>query len=117
MQLMKIIMLAIPAIAARVTKRAASPSVAEYVSSNCSGSASFYHTEPYLGDVDLDNSSHSVYLTGTWKLFDEKDAGNCNGIAIATVSYPSGACISLSAELGHENLPIRCVRNCQDIGC
>ncbi|KAI1326450.1 hypothetical protein F5Y16DRAFT_228855 [Xylariaceae sp. FL0255] len=113
MHFISMIMLDVPAMTATVTERATRPKANEYKSGDCSGAINYSHNSFFLKDVTMDDSSHSVYLTSTWQLVDGKtgSGGSFSGLDLVTVSYPRGACISLSAESWHDNRLVHCVRN------
>ncbi|KAK5635627.1 hypothetical protein RRF57_011339 [Xylaria bambusicola] len=98
---------------AATTARATRPKANEYKSEDCSGSVNYGHNSFLLHDVTMDDTTHSVYLTGNWELWSGKtgNGGSCTGTKSLDVSYPSGACISTSAKSWHANLPVKCVRN------
>ncbi|KAI0968950.1 hypothetical protein F4678DRAFT_464141 [Xylaria arbuscula] len=107
-------MIALASVAtAATTPRDTRPKANEYKSEDCSGSVSYGHNSFLLHDVTMDDTTHSVYLTGNWELWSEKtgNGGSCTGTKSLDVSYPGGACISTSAKSWHANLPVKCVRN------
>ncbi|KAJ5506572.1 hypothetical protein N7453_005529 [Penicillium expansum] len=108
------------ALIAGASVQAALPKANEYKSTdwlfrstahhNLSGGALNYgHHSSFLGDVTMDDSSHSVYLAGTnWVGFSDKtsNGGSCSGSALTLLQ---GECNNL--DTSHPGKRIKCVRN------
>jgi hypothetical protein len=74
-----------------------------------SGALNYGHHSAFLGDVTMDDSSHSVYLAGAnWVGFSDKtsNGGKCSGSALTVLQ---GECNNL--DTAHPGKRIKCVRN------
>ncbi|KAI0159545.1 hypothetical protein GGR57DRAFT_499873 [Xylariaceae sp. FL1272] len=84
------------------------PKANEYKSGDCGGPMNYEHHSPFLKDVTMDDTSHSVYLAGgTWELHSGKteNGGSCNG---AWLGVSDGGCVNLDNG-GQVKERIRCV--------
>ncbi|KAK4182564.1 small secreted protein, partial [Podospora australis] len=84
----------------------------EYKSGDCSGDLNFGHKSGNLGDVTMDDSTHSVYLAtqegdDTWEGWSgkTKNGGGCTGEKLGLV--PHLECLNLDTTTTQR---IQCVR-------
>ncbi|KAF2432922.1 hypothetical protein EJ08DRAFT_101676 [Tothia fuscella] len=89
------------------------PKANEYETDNCSGKMLHEHHGLSIGNVQMDDASHSVYLAkgtgfGPWHAWSDKEAApgkNCVGFELGEMG---GGCIKLD-NFGPDRKRVRCV--------
>ncbi|KFZ01131.1 hypothetical protein V501_10201 [Pseudogymnoascus sp. VKM F-4519 (FW-2642)] len=85
--------------ASAMAPRAALPKANELTSPNCApGTGSYEHHSAFLGDVTMNDGSHSVYFAaGPWDFFSgkTKEGGYCTGDWIGRWADDSHPCVNL----------------------
>ncbi|GAD94196.1 small secreted protein [Paecilomyces variotii No. 5] len=96
------------ALVASTTVQAAVPKANEYKSTDCSGPINYGHHALELGDVTMDDTSHSVYLAGaSWIGYSDKtgNGGSCTGTALGLMAQQCNDLDTVYPER------VKCVRN------